>query len=332
MSTSFLLPLELPHPEVALHDAKSEGEEARWVAALSLGRVRGPLQQQAFETLLYLTRDPVEEVRAQALESIAEQVRGGAVSVPEQMVHAALRDPSPGVRCAAIDTALEVLKDPIPAIARGTKDKDPSVRAAAAMALGSVDAYDKADQLAALLADPDEFVCRQSAIALARLRDSRAEPVLLAWLKSEKPSGDEAVFALGLLGASSALPELRKIARGRFLSVELKSMLAAAMVRCGDEQGRTMLLKLLRARRERTRMAVLSTLARMPIQGMAATVGGLMDTGDGIEASSAIQTLLALAAVDREVVLKELEKRLGQLGPDLDEELKDAVSSLDLLA
>ncbi len=328
MSTSFLLPLELPHPEVALRDAESGSEEARWVAALTLGRVSGPMQEDALKALFCLAEDTAEEVRAQALESIAEQARGGGVRVPEKVAQKALLDPSAGVRCAAIDTALEILSDSASTIVKCIKDEDPSVRAASAQALGFIAASDKADQLVELLDDPDGFVRRQSAIGLAYLGDTRGESVLISWLETGSDDGCEPVFALGTLGSKTALPQLKKIATSRFSNIELKSMSAAAMVRCDDQHGREILLQLLGARRERTRMAVLGTLARLPIPGVAAKVSSLLDDGHIIEASSAIQTLIALADVDPGVVRAELEKRVGRLTTELDEELKEALSSL----
>ncbi len=325
--TTYVAPLEIPRLKAALRDAQSGSEEARWVAAIALGRARGPQQLEALEALGRLLDDPFEEVRAQALEGIAEQCRGGA-RVSVDAVKRALNDPSPCVRCAAIDTATILFEDPKEDAAFLLEDTDPSVRAAAASALGDLYAVSKADQVAGLLDDSDEFVIQRAAIALSALEDPRCELILLDLLERSADTACEAAFALGRLGKKTSAMSLQRVAEQRFAPIELKATAAAAMVCCGASEGREILTRLLKARRQSTRLTVLGVLARLPIKGMIQAVGRLFKSGRSIEISAAIQTLGALGEIDTEAALEELGNAIGICNEDFEEEIKETLSSL----
>ncbi|MCP4601039.1 MAG: hypothetical protein GY847_11025 [Proteobacteria bacterium] len=324
---TFVLPLMMPKIEAAVRDAQKGSEEARWVAAIALGSARGPLRKEAIKALDTLLSDRFEEVRAQALEGIAEQARGG-IRASENAAKQALKDPSPGVRCAAIDAVAVLFDSPQEAVAPLLRDADPSVRAAAASALSELRAVCQADQLAELLDDPDSFVANQAAAALSALNDPRGERLLVSLLESSVDIACEAALSLGKLGRATSVSSLRKAAERRFSHVELKAMAAAAMVQCTASDGREILIRLLRARRQSTRMTVISVLARMPIKGMAPAVGQMLGSGRAMEISAAIQTLGALAEIDPEPVQKELKSRIGMLGREFEEELVEILQSL----
>ncbi|MCP4676207.1 MAG: hypothetical protein GY854_12005 [Deltaproteobacteria bacterium] len=326
--TGFLLPLEMPSIEAALRDARGGSEEARWVAAIALGHARGPGRQEAIEALDHLLSDPFEEIRAQALEGITEQVRAGA-GISNKQASSLFKDISPAVRCVAVEAATVLLEKPVPALMPLLADPDPSVRAAAAAELGELGAGVDTDKLAELLDDADSFVTMQAAAAMAALGDSRGEPLLLSLVDDNSDDALEAVVALSRLGSAKSVASLSRLASRWFSPIELKTCAAAAMVSCGATEGLGILTGMLNARRQSTRMATLTSLARVPVQGIAHEVGRLLEGGRPMEVSAAIQTLGALARVDLETVKLELERRRKSLDTELDGELKEMLASID---
>jgi HEAT repeat protein len=327
MST-FLVSLEMPRIEAALRDAKGGSPEARWVAAIALGREDGAKRREALEALQKLLFDSCEEVRAQALEGIAEQKLSGA-EISENIAGRLLDDSSPCVRCAAVESAAVLLTNPIRAVVPLLKDADPSVRAAAATALGDLRAVREADLLAELLDDSDEFTARRAAMALAALDDLRCESKLVSLLAGEQAVASEAAFALGELGGATSVPALKKIARGRFSPLGLRAAAAAAMTRCSAPEGRELLVALLTAGSHIKRMTALGAIARLPVTGVAAAVGALIEARHMDQISSAIQTLAAIGEVDSKAARHELKRHLGRLGGEFEDELREALASLD---
>ena len=108
-------------------------------------------------------------------------------------------------------------------------DKKPSVRGAAAVALGQIGDERAAPALAAALsrrfpatgffkralrrkAEEDEFVRRAAAVSLGQIRSRESVPVLIEALANERTPGDirrESARALGLIGDARAVPALR---------------------------------------------------------------------------------------------------------------------------
>ncbi len=326
--TGFLLPLEMPSIEAALRDARGGAEEARWIAAIALGHVRGSHRQEAIEALNHLLKDPFEEIRAQALEGITEQVRGGA-RVSNQWASTLFKDTSPAVRCVAVEAAAVLLEDPVSTLMPLLTDPDPSVRATTAVELGELGADIETDKLAELLDDTDSFVAMQAAMALAALGDSRGEKILLSLLDDNSDDAMEVVVALSRLGSATSVASLSRLASRRFSPVELKTGAAAAMVNCGAAEGLGILTRILAARRRNTRMTTLTSLARVPVKGIAGEVGRLLDSGRPMEISAAIQTLGALAQVDLETVKTELKRRRGGLDMELNDELEEMLTSIE---
>jgi len=178
--TSFLLPLDVPSTEAALRDASSDLAESRWIAAMALGRSEESLE--VISTLNKLASDPVEEVRAQAIEGLTEQKLAGA-NVSSEFVKQLLKDPAPCVRCAAVDAAAVFSNDPEEVIISLLIDDDPSVRATVVRALGELKVTNKSDSVARLVNDPSKYVAFEAAIALAEMGDGRGEEILISSLK-----------------------------------------------------------------------------------------------------------------------------------------------------
>jgi HEAT repeat protein len=327
---SFIMPLTTPHLNAALRDARNGSPEARWVAAQALGSVGEGNRDKAITALYRLLEDPVEEVRTQALEGLAEQMRAGAQVAGETLLKA-LDDPSSGVRCAAIDAAAQIPDDVTDRIASLLTDGDPSVRAVAVNVLGELGAIHSADQVACLLEDSVGFVRTKAAMALATLGDGRGSAVLLSLLDGHSDTAYDAVLALGHLGDDTLSPPLERLASRFFLSAPLKAATAVAMVRCNASRGREILDAMIASRFRNTRMAVLGALANMPITGMAASVGRLMDQNNPEEVSSAIQTICALSQRDPDACRKEMESRLDGLNnKQLNNELNEAMALCNL--
>ncbi len=323
--TTFLLPLEMPGIEAALRDAAVGSPEARWVAAIALGREQESRRAEALAALNGLLRDPVDEVRAQALEGIAEQAHAGA-SIPKETVEQALRDDASAVRCAAIDAAVSILDQPTHALGALLDDADPSVRATAAAAFGVLCAVESGDRIAGLLGDADGYVVERAALSLADMGDARGEAVLSSMLiRGDAELACEAACGLGKIAEEASQSALRKIAKRRFSPVSLKAMAAAALARCGGSEGRLILGDLLGARRESKRMVALITLSRLPVSGMTARVAQIIDRGSHAEASAAIQTLAALGDVEPAAARQELEQRLTRVPAELKEEIEEAL-------
>jgi HEAT repeat protein len=326
MAGSYLVPMELPHLDAALRDVGSETAEVRWVAALALAREDGERRAEAVDALAGLSADPVEEVRAQAIEGLAEQARSGQ-GVPVETLHEALTDDSDLVRMTALEAAELFADDPSSVARRMLDDPQPGVRVSAARLLADRGATDAAEQLAAVLRDADDVVRFEAALALARIGDDRGEQLVIAALDRDEPQAIEAVLALGALGSSRAVPALEEAGSGWLKSAELKALVGCALVRCGERAGLDTLARLLTAVRGSTRMAALRALARLPVVGIAPRIGEVLDRDRELEASSAMRALVAHREVDRAAALGELEARRGRFWGELAFELDDAVAA-----
>lgn len=325
MAGSYLVPMELPRLDAALTDAGSATAEVRWVAALALGQEDGPRVGDAVEALARLAADPVEEVRAQALEGLAWHARAGRNS-PVATLAEALTDRSDLVRMTAVEAVELFADDPVAEVARMLDDEAPGVRIAAARVLADLGAG--ADRLTPLLDDADRVVRREAGVALARLGDTRGIGPATEALRGGDPEAVEAALALGRLGSTAAVPALRQAIGGWLRPAELKAAAAAALVLCSDPEGLEAIGRLLGALRGSTRMAALSVLARLPVPGVASRVGALLDRGGSLEASSALRALVALGEVDRRAALTEISRRRGALTGELAEELEEALAAL----
>ncbi len=326
--TTWILPSDLPHLDAALRDAGSDSAAARWVAALALSREDGPRLAEAASALARLAADPVEEVRSQALEGLLALAAPG-YEPPVDIFRAALADPSPLVRCSALEAVAALVERPLAEIAPLLRDPSPAVRATAARAAGDIEGREQGDALATMLGDADPVVREEAALALCRVGDPRGEDGAIKALAGGGNAVIEAALALGRLGGSRSAAALRSLAGKWLAAASSRAAAATALVRCGDGGGRTVLARMLGGTRSATRLAALGALARLPVDGMAPAVGALLDGRSAIEASAATSTLTALAAADRDAAVAELERRRGRLPADLDAEIAEALAEID---
>jgi HEAT repeat protein len=326
--TSFPPPPALPSTEAALRDAASGSPDSRWVAACALGQVSGERREEAIRALMRLAGDEHEEVRAQALEGLTEQARQGA-AIDEGIVLRALADPSPAVQCTAVDSAMVVLSDPYPRIARLKDDGDPSVRIAVASALGEIRSGAADEVLGGLLRDRSAPVRLEAAVALARRGKDSGVDVLIEAASQATAEACDAVRALGVLGTPRAMSVLDQLAGRFFGDPELKAAAKVALFSCSKGQkGGLLIERALGARSAHAKLSMLTAIAELPVKGVADLVGRLLCHRDEMVASSAIHTLVALASVDPEGARAALTTGRSALGPDLALELDECLESL----
>ncbi len=330
--TGWLLPLDKPKLEAALRDARGGNHESRWLAAMALGSENGPGRGDAIAALLHLAKDPLEEIRAQALEGLLEQSRCGDFGAPEKVIDQALADEAASVRCVGIEMAVTLLGSVLGRVLPLADDPAPTVRAAVAAALGESEPASHEDVLTTLLEDPSVFVRREAAHTLARLGDPGGEAVLIEALEEGGDFADRAAWALGLLGSEKAVPVLERRANSFFGGPEHKAICAVALAGCGSELGRTIVEKLLDGRSRRGRIAALGALAVFPIPGCVPRVARIIEAKAEAEQSVAVNALLCLAGVDREAALEKLETFRRVLSGDIADEIEEALHAIRLTA
>jgi HEAT repeat protein len=171
--------------------------------------------------------DPVAIIRATSARAVLSLGPGEAST----LILPLLRDRDEFVRREAA-YALGLTRSPIGlgALAAAVEaDKKPSVRAAAAVALGQLGDAGAVPALVGSLSrraqgsglfnrlrrrkvEEDEFVRRAAANSIGLIASREAVPVLIETLSSARTPGDvrrEAARALGLIGDASAIPTLR---------------------------------------------------------------------------------------------------------------------------
>lgn len=322
------LPMDLPRAGAALRDVDSANPEIRWIAAMSLGRAEGEIQEAAVEALSRLAGDPGEDVRAQAIEGLANQARFGAKV--EADVGRWLADPSDIVRCAALTNAEAFGGDAGEAARRMLSDPAPAVRATAARALGERGDAAQTGALGALLEDPVGAVREEAALSLVRLGDVRGLGIAAALLGQGGEDAARACVALGLGGLAAASAALEGVIERRFASNEGRALAAAALVRCGRADAGGVVARMLGSRWRRARLAAAQAIALLPFPGAAELVAARIPGADAMEASILIQTLAAAGAEDRDAALAAMRTAAARPGlpEEIAEELREAARDL----
>jgi len=325
----FGLPMELPRIEAALRDAHSASTEARWIAAMALSREDGPRRSHAVDALALLADDPSEDVRAQAIEGLANHARSGA-DVASGAAARWIEDPSDLVRCAALSNADAFALDPEPLAARMITDDSPAARATAARVLGQLGARGRADAIAGLLEDPSHTVRREAALALSRFGDERGAAIAAAMLGTSGDDAVEAADALGHSGRPIASDALRELVARRFAPADVKAVAAAALARSGDEPGRAALVRMLGSWRRQTRFAAACAVAALPSRGLAVHVAARIGEAESLEASVLVQTLAAIGEEAPDEALAAMRGAASSAGlvPEIEEELQEAIRAL----
>jgi len=93
---------------------------------------------------------------------------------------------------------------------------------------------------------------------------------------------------------------LKQTAQKKLIPLELKAMAAAALVRCSDNMGLSILENMLEARRQSTRLTALTVIARLPVPGIKASVEKMSSSDMEMDSSAASETL--------EIIEREMDK------------------------
>ena len=322
MSSGYTVPMKLPRLEAALADCGSASAEVRWVAAMALGAQDEVGRGEAVKALEALCDDGVEEVRAQAIEGLSQQARAGAKISSEKILDG-LKDDSDMVRSAAVANLDLFVDDAADRASQMLVDPQPSVRATAARMLADLRAVEYLEKLVRLLNDDDDVVREEAALATVILGDVRGRDRVIDMLQGGLPTAIRSAQALADLGDPLAVSVLGEVVSGWLIDPELKSVAAAAMVRCGSKEGRSILEKMLSSRRETVRMAALQALVGTPVTGMAGAVADIVLRSSPMEASAAISALVSLWSAERDSVERAFQSLEGKLDPELAEELRE---------
>jgi HEAT repeat protein len=220
-----LTPLQQEIRVQAARLSSAEVEERR-DAVMRLGAMARPEGSRAAAAAL---GDPAAIVRATAARAVLSLAPGEAAT----LILPLLRDRDEFVRREAA-YALGLARSPVavqPLSAAVQADKQPSVRGAAAVALGQIGDAGAVPALAGALTrrlqgsgffnrlrrrkvEEDEFVRRAAAVSLGQIGSREAVPVLVEALSDERAPGDvrrESARALGLIGDAAAVPALRSV-------------------------------------------------------------------------------------------------------------------------
>jgi HEAT repeat protein len=281
------------HLEAALRDLEHRDPRVRAQAADALGRTDAGERERALPALTRAADDEHPSVRYAALLSLGELAAATAVTTliahlsdAESLCREAaaialgqlgpdggdaawgaltkaLGNAAPEVRFQAIASLAEVdAGRAAPLVAPLLADGDVKVRAQAAAALGDAGDRAHADRVAALLDDADE-ARHEAALALARLRDRRAIPSLLAALRRSDRAFDAATALAALDAATDAAArdalagEMTRL----FGDSLVKIRAAEALARAGDRRGLDHLRKAVKSRREDVRGLARSVLS-----------------------------------------------------------------------
>jgi HEAT repeat protein len=268
--------------EAALRDLQHSDPRVRAQAADALGRAEEQNRDQAVTVLSTATKDPHPSVRYAALLSLGEleadsalkEVAAAVEDVEPLCREAAaialgelgtmeawnplekcLTSPHGEVRFQAIASLAQLDVDrAAPLIRPLLSDQDPKVRGQAAAALGDARDEKCRDQLVTLLEDQLE-VRHEAALALSRLGDRRAIPVLVAALTNRDRALDAAEALAKLNAADDAnVRAALEHELSRWLGDPLVKVRAAeALAKAGIARGREHLLKAKKARRDDVR-------------------------------------------------------------------------------
>ncbi len=165
--------------------------------------------EEVVASLVALLRHSDPLIRISAASSLAITETANAAT----SVAAALGDADENVRAQACRTLakldVELQGQPLDSLRQRLADDRPSVRAAAAYALGRVGSLADAELLRAALGDPVTGVVVEAAKSLGRLQDATSLPALIDLLRNgEQATRVAAAWALGRIRDDAALQPL----------------------------------------------------------------------------------------------------------------------------
>jgi HEAT repeat protein len=191
--------------------------------------------------LLALEREKSPRLRIDAAEVLCDLAIEAPVSSRSEFGPAVVRlvsDKEPGVRCAGLALASEVLDEgeAVELLGRFVADGSPRVRVEALGRLADFAHADTRGIFAAALED-DHFPVRfEAARGMVALKHSAGLDVLLEAL-DDPEFRFRAAAALAQLGNPAALPRLQRAFRGWLLPAFDRTQLAGALAVLGDPQG-----------------------------------------------------------------------------------------------
>ncbi len=296
---------------------------------MALAGEQGDDRTRAVQALVALLEDPVQEVRAQAVEGLAEQIRAG-FSTDVSPVLTLLDDDADGVRCAVLANADALCDDPAVHALNYLDDPAPSVRAASARLLGDLGSSEHCAQLESLLADEDEVVRQETALALAAHGDARGGESLVEMLSADVSTAVLSARALGNLEDERFAGPLERMLEGWFVDPEAKAAAAVAADKCGSAMGKPALRKMLSSFRANTRMCVYRALSMQPLPGMVGVLEGMLEKADGMEQSSLIGVLGRIGRLEPGDARAALERLAASLDDeDLLLETREAMAMIE---
>ncbi len=186
----------------AVHGLKSPNHARRFLAWQALSRMGEAAEQE----LVGLWRETSSRLRARALPLLARVERG------ERYLSAALDDPDPNLRVAALRTVRSVGEDRVLAVGRLLRDPSPQVRRECAIALRHLDRIE-APNLWADLALQHDGTDRWYLEALGIGADRQEDQFFAAWLqkvgkKWNSTAGRDIVWRSRASGAAPLLARL----------------------------------------------------------------------------------------------------------------------------
>jgi HEAT repeat protein len=258
---------ERPHALAALSRAVDDAHPSvRYAALLSLGELAAV---SAVDALIAHLDDEEPLCREAAAIALGQLGPDGGARAWDALRESLASENPPELRFQAIASLAEIdAARAAPLVVASLDDEDAKVRAQAAAALGDAGDAAHADRIARHLDDEDD-VRHEAALALARLRDRRALPHLVAALGQQDRAFDAAtaLASLGIGDDPAARAALGDKVTRFFGDAMVKVRCAEALARAGDERGLAHLHKAAKASRDDVRglaESVLSELADAP--------------------------------------------------------------------
>jgi HEAT repeat protein len=206
-------------------------------AARALGLI-GEAAKPATPALVKAITDTSAIVRRSAVRALSRIKPGPKVALP--LFVKVLEDSDPAVIQPALHTLAELGKEAVPVMVTALKSKKARYWALLVLADIGADAEAAVPALQKLLSDKEIEVRMQTAIALAEIGPAAA-PATAALTKALATDKLEAVrfgaaFALGRIGAKSAVTELKKSAQSKNEFLSMISLWALAKIQPEDKQ------------------------------------------------------------------------------------------------
>lgn len=332
----WLLSQKNPTFPAALRDVTAKSAPARLAAAQRLGQPEAGEKQTAIEALRRLIRDVNLEVRATALESLAQigeaetisdlliclndaeaTVQAAAVKALTELggdkakapLEKALDSPHPEVRFqAVVGYAQLVGAEAAPAVLRLMKDADPEVRANATAAMGLIASSSQIDNIKEALKDPEMMVRWQAALALAR-RGERAAARVLREALDDPDAILEALDGIAAIRDLDAADAVAALAQGARKPWAVRAAAGKTLHQLGDPRGIDTLREVLTAWNSEARSYAVEIAGDLEITELAAELRNLARRPRDIDLE----------------ILEQALKRLSSRSPD-------AADGLTLLA